>query len=126
MAVYPGARPRPIFLPRRSRVPDGQTLPRRRVRGTSRARRRTNRLPVILGGIVVAFVLAFFSLAQTMRVSATGYDMEKLIADRDALLVRKSELLTDLNRLTQEPAVRKMAVDAGLTQLSAPIVVGGN
>jgi len=61
-----------------------------------------------------------------MRVSATGYDMEKLIADRDALLVRKSELLTDLNRLTQEPAVRKMAVDAGLTQLSAPIVVGGN
>ena len=80
----------------------------------------------MLGGIVVAFVLAFFSLAQTMRVSATGYDTERLNAQRDALLVRKAELLTDLNRLTQEPAVRKLAVDAGLTQLSAPIVVGGN
>jgi hypothetical protein len=126
VAVYTGARPRPTFLPRRSRVVEAPTLPRRRIRGTVRARRRANRLPIILGGIVVAFVLAFFSLAQTMRVSATGYDVEKLDAQRDALLVRKSELLTDLNRLTQEPAVRKMAVDAGLTQLSAPVVVGGH
>jgi hypothetical protein len=126
MAVYTGARPRPAFLPRRARVLDTPTLPRRRVRGAIRARRRTSRLPIVLGGIVVAFVLAFFSLAQTMRVSATGYDVERLNAQRDALLVQKSELLTDLNRLTQEPAVRKMAVDAGLTQLSAPIVVGGN
>jgi hypothetical protein len=126
MAVYSGARPQPAFLPRRSRVVEAPVLPRRRVRGAVRARRRANRLPIVLGGIVVAFVLAFFSLAQTMRVSATGYDMERLNAERDALLVRKAELLTDLNRLTQEPAVRKMALDAGLTQLSAPVVVGGN
>ena len=126
MAVYSGARPRPAFLPRRGRVIDTPTLPRRRIRGAIRARRRTSRLPIVLGGIVVAFVLAFFSLAQTMRVSATGYDVERLNAQRDALLAQKAELLTDLNRLTQEPAVRKMAVDAGLTQLSAPIVVGGN
>jgi hypothetical protein len=99
-------------------------LPRRRLRGAVRARRRPSRLPIVLGGIVVAFVLAFFSLAQTVRVSATGYDVERLTTDRDALLVRKTELLTDLNRLTQEPAVRKMAIDAGLTQLSAPVVVG--
>jgi hypothetical protein len=78
----------------------------------------------VLGGIVLAFVLAFFSLAQTMRVSATGYDLARLGAERDALLVRKQELLTDLNRLGQEPAVRKLAIDAGLTQLSPPIVVG--
>ena len=58
----------------------------------------------MLGAIVVAFVLAFFSLAQTMRVSATGYDLERLNTERDALLVRKQELLTDLNRLTQDPA----------------------
>ncbi len=75
---------------------------------------------------MVAFLLAFFSLAQTVRVSATSYDMERLAAERDALLVRRSELLTDLNRLGQEPAVRKMAIDAGLTQLSAPIVVGAH
>jgi hypothetical protein len=123
VAVYSGARPRSSFLPQRSRVVDAPTLPRRRVRGAVRARRGTNRLPIILGTIVVAFVLAFFSLAQTMRVSATGYDMAKLSEQRDALLVRKSELLTDLNRLGQAPAFRKLAIDAGLTQLSAPLVV---
>jgi hypothetical protein len=79
----------------------------------------------LLAGVVLAFMLAFFSLAQTVRVSATGYDMERLNAERDALLVRKQELLTDLNRLSQEPAVRKLAIDAGLTQLSAPIVLPG-
>lgn len=125
MAVYSGARPRSSFLPQRSRLVDAPTLPRRRVRGAVRARNRTNRMPVILGGIVLAFLLAFFSLAQTVRVSATGYDLARLATERDTLLVRKQELMTDLNRLGQEPAVRKLAIDAGLTQLSTPIVVGG-
>lgn len=88
-----------------------------------RARRQTSPLAFVLGGIVLAFLLAFFSLAQTVRVSATGYDLERLGRERDALLVRKSELTTDLNRLGQEPAVRKMAIDAGMSQLTAPIVV---
>ena len=126
MAVYSGARPRSSFLPQRSRVADTPTLPRRRVRGAVRARRRTNRLAFVLGGIVLIFLLAFFSLAQTVRVSATGYDLERLGRERDALLVRKQELTTDLNRLAQEPAVRKLAIDAGMSQLTAPIVVGGN
>lgn len=125
MAVYSGARPRSSFLPQRSRVVDAPTLPRRRVRGAVRARNRTNRMPIILGGIVLTFLLAFFSLAQTVRVSATGYDLALLAMERDDLLVRKQELMTDLNRLGQEPAVRKLAIDAGLTQLSTPIVVGG-
>jgi hypothetical protein len=125
VAVYSWARPRSVFLPQRSRVRDAPTLPRRRLRGAVRARRRTNRMAFVLGGVVLAFLLAFFSLAQTVRVSATGYDMERLNAERDALLVRKQELLTDLNRLSQEPAVRKLAIDAGLTQLSAPIVLSG-
>ncbi|MBA2719681.1 MAG: hypothetical protein H0U52_10640 [Chloroflexi bacterium] len=124
MAVYSGARPRSSFLPQRSRVADAPTLPRRRVRGAIRARRQTNRLPIILGGIVLTFLLAFFSLAQTVRVSATGYDLQRLAAERDTLLVQKHELMTDLNRLGQEPAVRKLAIDAGLSQLSTPIVVG--
>lgn len=124
MAVYSGARPRSTLLPRRSRVIDTPTLPRRRIRGAVRAHRKTNRLAIVLGGIVLVFVLAFFSLAQTVRVSATGYDLERLGRERDALLVRKQELTTDLNRLAQEPAVRKLAIDAGLSQLAAPIVVG--
>jgi hypothetical protein len=126
VAVYSGARPRSAFLPQRPRVAETPTLPRRRLRGTVRAKRRTNRLAFLLGGIVLAFLLAFFSLAQTVRVSATGYDMERLNAERDALLVRKQELLTDINRLGQEPAVRKLAIDAGLTQLRAPLVVSGH
>lgn len=126
MAVYSGARPRSTFLPQRSRVVDQPTLPRRRVRGATRAKRRTNRLAIVLGGIVLVFLLSFFSLAQTVRVSATGYDLDRLSRERDALLVRKQELLTDLNRLGQEPAIRKLAIDDGLTQLRAPIVVGGS
>ncbi len=83
-------------------------------------------MPLLLGAIVVAFVLAFFSLAQSVRVSATGYDLARLTDQRDGLLVQKQELLTDLNRLTQEPAVRKLAIDASLTQLPPPIIVGGH
>ncbi len=124
MAVYSGARPRSAFLPQRSRVVNAPTLPRRRVRGAVRAKRRGSRLAFVLGGIVVTFLLAFFSLAQTVRVAATGYDLERLGRERDTLLVRQQELTTDLNRLGQEPAVRKLAIDAGLSQLPAPIIVG--
>jgi hypothetical protein len=126
VAVYSGARPRSGFLPQRSRVVDTPTLPRRRVRGAVRAKRRTNRLSFALGAIVLVFLLSFFSLAQTVRVSATGYDVERLNQERDALLVRKQELMTDLNRLGQEPAVRKLAIDLGLSQLRAPLVVGSH
>ena len=73
---------------------------------------------------MLAFVLAFFSLAQTVSVSATGYDLERLALERNELLVQKQELLTDLNRLGQVPAIRKMAIDEGLVQLQTPIVVG--
>ena len=125
MAVYEGARPRSILLPRRQRVPVAPTLPRRRMRGAVRARRRSNRLPFLLGAIVLAFMLAFFSLAQTVRVSATGYDINRLLIERDDLVTRKHELLSDLNRLGGEPAIRKRALDAGLGQLGSPLVLTG-
>lgn len=124
MAVYEGARPQSILLPRRrSRAVDAPTLPRRRMRGAVRARRRTNRLSLILCGIVVAFMLAFFSLAQSVRVSATGYDVNRLLDERQTLLDRKQELLSDLNRLGNEPAIRQQALEAGLGQLTAPLVL---
>ena len=88
-----------------------------------RARRRSNRLSFVLGGIVV-FALAFFSLAQSVRVSATGYDINVMLAERDALLQRKQELLSDLNRLGREPAIRKQSIDEGLGQLTEPLVLG--
>ena len=56
---------------------------------------------MVLGGIVVAFLLMFFSLAQ------------------------EQEIRSDLDRLGQEPAIRKLSIDAGLTQLGEPLVLPG-
>ena len=123
MAVYEGARPRSTLLPRRPRVVEAPTLPRRRMRGAVRARRRSNRLSFLLGGIVLAFMLAFFSLAQSVRVAATGYDINDLRDEQQQLLVRRQELVSDLNRLGAEPAIRKLSIDAGLGQLAEPLVL---
>ena len=126
MAVYEGARPQSPLIPGRVRRRAEPSLPaRRRVRGAVRARRRsTNRLSFVLGGIVVAFALAFFSLAQSVRVSATGYDINNMLDERDSLLQRKQELLSDLNRLGGEPAIHRQGIDAGLIQLSDPLILG--
>jgi hypothetical protein len=123
VAVYEGARPRTIALPRRPIAADVPALPRRRARAAVRARRGPNRLALVLGGIVVAFMLAFFSLAQEVRVSATSYDLGRLQLERDRLDARLQELDSDLSRLGREPAVRKLALDAGLGQLGEPVVL---
>ncbi len=123
MAVYEGARPRSIFLPRRAPRVEAPALPRRRMRGAVRARRRSSRTGLILGGIVVAFLLAFFSLAQDVRVSATSIDIARLITEQQRLEARALDLRSDLNRLGNEPAIRKLSIDAGLTQLGEPLVV---
>ena len=126
MAVYEGARPRTLGLPRTTRAPriaKAPTLDRRRVRYAVRAGRRTNRLGLVLGAIVVAFMLAFFSLAQEVRVSATTYDIGRLQLEHDQLDARVQELDSDLSRLGREPAVRKLALDGGLGQLGDPLVL---
>ena len=123
MAVYEGARPRVLGFPRARRIAESPVLGRRRVRGATRAGRRTNRLGVVLGAIVVAFMLAFFSLAQQVHVSATGLDIGRLEAERQRLDNVAAEVRSDLNRLGREPAIRKQAIDAGLGQLSEPLVL---
>jgi hypothetical protein len=123
VAVYEGARPRNILLPRRPKVADAPTLGRRRVRGAVRSGQRNNRLGLILGSILVAFMLAFFSLAQQVRVSATGLDIGRLALDRQRLDAQAEDVRSDLNRLGREPAIRKMAIDDGLGQLAEPIVL---
>ena len=123
MAVYEGARPRTIALPRRPRTTARPTLERRRVRAAFRAGRRTNRLGIVLGAIVVAFMLAFFSLAQQVRVSATTYDIGRLQVERERLDAQLQELDSDLSRLGREPAIRKLALDAGLGELGEPVVL---
>jgi hypothetical protein len=126
MAIYEGARRQTPLFPGRVGRREGPAAPaRRRVRGAVRARRGSSRLSFLLGGIVVAFVLAFFSLAQSVRVSATGYDINRLLTEREALLDHKQDLLSDLNRLGREPAIRKQSIDAGLGQLGEPLVLTG-
>jgi hypothetical protein len=123
MAVYEGARPRTILLPRGPRIAEGPALGRRRVRGAVRSGQRTDRLGMILGAIVVAFMLAFFSLAQQVRVSATGLDIGRLTLDRQRIDAEADNVRSDLNRLGREPAIRKMALDDGLGQLAEPLVL---
>lgn len=123
MAVYEGARPRTLGLPRRPQIAEGPTLERRRVRGAVRAGNRSDRVGLLLGGIAVVFVLAFFSLAQQVRVSATGLDIGRLSMERQRLDARANDVRSDLDRLGREPAIRKQAIDAGLGQLTEPIVL---
>ena len=123
MAVYQGARPRTIALPGRPRIAEGPTLGRRRARTAVRAGRRSRRLGTVLTGVVVTFLLAFFWLSQDVRVSATAYDVGRLQVARERLDGRIQDLTSDLNRLGREPAIRKLAIDSGLGQLSDPIVL---
>jgi cell division protein FtsB len=98
-------------------------LPRRRTRTAIRAGRRPDRIGLVLGGIVIAFMLAFFSLAQSVRVSATSYDLAGLQQDGQRLDATRQDLVTNINRLGSDPAIRKQALDAGLNPLAAPVVV---
>jgi hypothetical protein len=123
MAVYQGARPQPAFLPRRvarHEAPAAPALPRRRVRGAIRAQRHPGRIGLVLGAIVIAFLLAFFWLAQTVGVSATSYDIDQRAAERDRLESQVRDLESDINRLGHEPAIRKQAIDSGFGQLGEP------
>ena len=131
MAIYEGARPRPFLrVPLSPRVarPAGRrieapALPRRRLNGAVRARRRSNRVGILLGAIVVVFLLAFFSLAQTMRVSATGYDIQRLGDDQAGLRAEQRQVVSDISRLGGVSAIRHQAIDLGLSQLTDPLVV---
>ena len=76
-----------------------------------------------LGAIVLTFMLAFFSLAQTVRVSATSYDIEGLTVERELIDSSRIDVVSDLNRLGREPAIRKLAIDAGLGVLADPVIL---
>ena len=128
MAVYEGARPRSTLSVRR-RLRPAPSAPRRRradapaaLRGAgcraASAGRRPNRVGLVLGGIVVAFLLAFFSLAQTIRVSATG--LRHRPAGRRAPAPRAQRRATSAPTSTGSAASRRSAsrrIDAGLGQL---------
>jgi hypothetical protein len=127
MAVYVGARERSRLLPARSPSRTAEApaaaLDRRRQRSAARAGRRSSRVGLALGVIAIGFILALFSLAQTIRASATSYDIDQLIYERDQMTADQQQLRSDLSRLGNEPAIRKQAFDLGMSQLGDPLVV---
>jgi hypothetical protein len=142
MAVYQGARrraPLPLGLdvlagrhdvtPRVKGSSGG--LAKRATRAASRASRassasvarRPSSVGMALAAIVLVFGAAFLSLSQSVRVAATGYDIVRLNSERDRLLAITQDLRSDVDRLRSGPAIRKQALDAGMGQLGAPVIV---
>ncbi len=76
-----------------------------------------------IGLIVLIFLLSFFSLVQTVRISASGYDMDQLTQQLEQLQNQGQQVQFDINRLDRESAIRRQAISKGLTQLPAPVVI---
>lgn len=118
MAVYEGARLRPMALPLRR---TSTVIARRRQPVRVRAGLRTSPVAVALAAVLVLFLLGLFYLTQTMRVAATNYDIDTLLSDRDHMGQQLQSLQGDIARLGAEFAVSKLAQQQGLSQLGAPV-----
>ena len=124
MAVYEGARPRTIALPRRPRTAEpAPALPRRRARPTVRAHRSSSRPALVLGG---SSSRSCSPSSRWPRRSACRPRATTSVACRSSRsgwtpAARTSR--SDLSRLGREPAVRKLALDAGLGQLGEPVIL---
>ena len=128
MAVYEGARPRSTSFPRRRLEapllrPQAPAIPRRRTRVVLHTRRHPRFFGIAIGVIAVAFLLSFFSLVQTVRVSASDYDMSQLDQQFGILQNQRQQDLADITRLDRESAIRREAVSKGLSQLPAPVII---
>ena len=130
MAVYEGARPRGFGLrlggsrPVAAELPAIPPLPAARGRLRLGVRRpHVGPLGTALGSIVLLFLVGFLWLAQSVRVSATSYDIVRLGSQHDRLDALARDLQSDLSRLSGQPAIRKLAIDAGFDQLDTAIVL---
>jgi len=102
----------------RGRATSSRTGAARVLRG-----RRPSSVGIALSAIVIVFSAAFLSLSQSVRVAATGYDIVRLASEHDRLIAIRQDLVSDVERLKGEPAIRKQALDAGLGQLGAPLLI---
>ena len=124
MAVYQGARKRGLELPRPTLDLDLPFAGRRGQTASGLVREgRPTRVGTVLAAIVVAFVLAFMSLSQSVRTAATSYDIVRLGSEYERLDALRLELRSNLDRLGAEPAIRKLGLDDGLGQLDAPLII---
>lgn len=126
MAAYQGARRRGFEL---SRPEFDFHVPPVWARSTQRSgpglirAGRPTRVGSALAAIVVAFVLAFLSLSQSVRVSATSYDLVRLGSEYGRMEALRQDLRSDIDRLGSEPAIRKIGLGNGLGQLDAPLII---
>jgi hypothetical protein len=95
----------------------------RRAAKATRTRTRPPSVGIALAAIVIVFSAAFLSLSQSVRVAATGYDIVRLVSEQDRLQAIRQDIQSDVERLQSEPAIRKQALDAGLGQLGAPLLI---
>jgi hypothetical protein len=86
-------------------------------------RNRPSAIGLAIAAIAIVFSVAFLSLSQSVRVAATGYDIVRLQSERERLEAVRQDLQSDVERLRSEPAIRKQALDAGLGQLGAPLII---
>jgi hypothetical protein len=112
----PAVQPRP-------RTDSAPAIARRRARTAVRAGRQANRVGILLGAIAIVFVLGFFSLAQTVQVSTTAVDIDRLTNQQAGLQGQRQQVISDLNRLGGASAIRKLGIDLGLDQLGDPLIV---
>jgi hypothetical protein len=116
-----GARPAPATRSRAAGVRGGSAT---RAGGAARLERsRPPTVGIALAAIVLVFIAAFLSLSQSVRVAATGYDIVRLVSEHERLVAIRQDLESDVERLKGEPAIRKQALDAGLGQLGAPLLI---
>jgi hypothetical protein len=85
--------------------------------------RRPSSIGIALAAIVLVFGAAFLSLSQSVRVAATGYDIVRLATEHERLQAISQDLRSDVDRLKSEYAIRKQALDAGMGQLGAALIV---
>jgi hypothetical protein len=139
MAIYQGARQRSaLSLPAivRPRALPRPVADRPRTKAIPRAHGRRNATPRVgvrrattqhvglaLAAIVVAFSGAFVWLSQSVRVTATNYDIVRLTSEHDRLEALSLDIRSDLGRLSSVPAIRQEALDLGYGQLGAPQVI---
>jgi hypothetical protein len=109
MAVYQGARPYAVVVPRR------------RQPSRARARQGSSSIGLSLAGILVCFLLALFYLTQMVHMAATGYDIDALVIERNRLDQELQSLQGDIARWGAEPQILGEAQEIGLGDLGNPV-----
>ncbi|MGH2407340.1 MAG: hypothetical protein ACRDF7_04565 [Candidatus Limnocylindrales bacterium] len=79
-----------------------------------------DRITLLLGGLLVAFLLGLFYLSQTLGVATTDYEIDTLLNQRIDLGRQIRSVEGDLARWGAEPAVVSGAQAIGFDRLGDP------